>query len=491
MLPLRTVGNRRFWRTTGVTLGIFAALMIAGTLAGGGTDIGFMSLWLFVLLIAAICSNGVGWRFALGAVVGSLLLGCIAAPYLAGNSGDQVVRKKVFQLLPVVGQFLAFPAIIIALQTTIGFVIGSFVWCVMERRWIQLACSGLLAVGIIRALLPALQAACPSSLSWSPPPPLGPADYDQYNVVNIAGPPAERRARFAEVDFETLENVSYGPHGLDNQLDLYLPKGGPNPEPVVVCIHGGWGGERKEVFREVPQWMVPLLKRGIAVAPINFRWLADHRFPAQIQDCNAAIRFLRASADKYGLDPDHIGVLGHSCGSHLAALVAGATDVPEFMSDGWNLNVSTRVQAVVMSAALVDIRTWTEQARLHLRCCNFPGSDYAFSERPDGESAIIHMLLGGSVEERPETAHWASPVQYVTKNHPPTFLVNGFRDGNAPPHQAEYYHCLLRSTEVESELLIIPGDGHHAAMRAGTPIATFFEKHLKPNRAAPKASAID
>jgi acetyl esterase/lipase len=364
----------------------------------------------------------------------------------------------------------------------LGFFVGSLVWCIADRRWIQLACSGLVAIAFVRVLLPAMQAASPSCEPRSHPPPLGVTDYVQYTVFESAGPRRERGASLSAVDFERLADISYGPHGIDNLLDLYLPNGASKPLPVVVCIHGGWGGERKELFRETPQWVAPMFKHGLAVAPINFRWLSEHPFPAQIQDCNAAVRFLRASATQYGLDADHIGVLGHSCGSHLAALVAAADDVPDFQSDGLNPEVSSRVQAVVMSGALVDIRTWTEQARLHMRCCNHPLADYAFREEPDGESGAVKLLLGGSAIERPREALKASPVHYVTKNHPPTILVNGFRDNNTPPHQAEYYHCLLRNVGVDSELMIIPGDGHQAATRAGIPIAEFFERYLKQTR---------
>jgi acetyl esterase/lipase len=424
-------------------------------------------------------------------MAGSFLVGCIAAPFLAGHDGDQVVRKKVFQLLPALVQFLAFPALLIAMLTTIGFFLGSLVWCVTERRWIQLVCSGLLAVGFASGLLPAMRVASPGGRQgFTPPHPLGVEDYDQCaKMIETAGPPPER-ASWTDVEFKKLTDISYGPHGVDNRLDLYLPTEASGPMPVVVCIGGGWS-ERKEEFGEAPEWVVPLLRRGIAVAPVNFRgilvqdrsgvrWVPEHRFPVQIQDCKAAVRFLRTSADKYGLDPQQIGAFGHSCGSHLAALLGGATNVPEFEADGLNREVSSRVQAVAMSGSLVDIRTWAEQARSHLRCMNWPGSDYAFCDRSDGESSAIFQLLGGTVTEHPEAALKASPIHYVTKDHPPTFLVNGFRDGNTPPHQAEYYYCLLREAGVDSELMLIPGDFHQAAKRAGGPIAEFFLRHLSP-----------
>ena len=497
MSSLQAFGQRRFRWVAGSVLGLLGVVVVGGIVANGAnvaSESVFMALWFISLVTAAIGSRGVGWRFFVGSIAGSILVGCLAAPFLAGFDNDEVIRKKVFQLLPALVQFLAFPALMIALLTTMGFFVASFVWCVTERRWIQLACSGLLVVGAICVLVPTMREASPGYAARTHPLPLGTGE----NIIRCerfesAGPPPER-ANWTDVEFEKLSDISYGPHGIDNLLDLYVPKRVSGPIPVVICIGGGWA-ERKEAFGEAPQWMVPLLMRGIAVAPVSFRgivvgdgsgmrWVPEHRFPVPIQDCKAAVRFLRASADKYGLDPEHIGALGHSCGSHLAALLAGAENVPEFEGDGLHRDVSSRVQAIAMSGVLVDVRTWTEQAQYHARSLNWPTWEYVYSGSynvPDREFSGLYYLLGGLVARNPEAALKASPVHYVTKNHPPTFLVNGFRDANTPPYQAEHYHCLLRDAGVESELLLIPGDFHGAAKRVGIPIAEFFVRHLKPS----------
>jgi acetyl esterase/lipase len=156
------------------------------------------------------------------------------------------------------------------------------------------------------------------------------------------------------------KNVPYVEGGHSRQvLDLYLPdQPSEKPWPVVIWIHGGaWmGGSR------VNPPIMALLQKGIAVASIDYRFSQDAIWPAQSYDCKAAVRFLRAHADKYHLDADRFGVGGDSAGGHLAAFVGTSGDVATMEGDLGNTNVSSQVQAVLDWFGPTDLLVMGEQA---------------------------------------------------------------------------------------------------------------------------------
>ena len=143
---------------------------------------------------------------------------------------------------------------------------------------------------------------------------------------------------------QALRNLPYVANGHERQrLDLYLPEKAEGRLPLIVWIHGGawWAGSKEDCPA------VPLAAKGYAVASINYRFSQHAVFPAQIEDCKAAIRWLRANAAKYHLDADHIGVWGASAGGHLVALLGTTGGVKELEGKGGNLDQSSRVQCVV------------------------------------------------------------------------------------------------------------------------------------------------
>src|SRR5208337_3078994 len=165
--------------------------------------------------------------------------------------------------------------------------------------------------------------------------------------VNLAVP-QERRKRPAPPRLlegvRVLRDLQYVEHGHErNRLDLYLPEKAEGRLPLVVWNHGGgWVGGSKEGCPAVP-----LTTRGYAVASLNYRLSQHAVFPAQIQDCKTAVRWLRANAAKYDLDPEHVGVWGASAGGHLVALLGTTGNVKELEGTGGNLDQSSRVQCVV------------------------------------------------------------------------------------------------------------------------------------------------
>jgi acetyl esterase/lipase len=244
-----------------------------------------------------------------------------------------------------------------------------------------------------------------------------------------------------------------------NKLDLYLPEKGDGPLPLVVWVHGGawWAGSKENCPA------LPLVERGYAVASINYRLSQHAVFPAQIEDCKAAVRWLRANAEKHGIDADRVGVWGASAGGHLVALLGTAGDVKEFDGKGDSAEVSSRVQCVV---------DWFG-----------PANFLTMRGRHDNADSPEAKLIGGAIQDNKEKAARANPITYVDKNDPPFLIMHGEDDRVVPINQSEELDQALRAAGVDVTLVRIP-DAGHGGPGFNTPairkqIDDFFAKHLK------------
>ncbi|MGH7174253.1 MAG: alpha/beta hydrolase fold domain-containing protein, partial [Gemmataceae bacterium] len=258
-----------------------------------------------------------------------------------------------------------------------------------------------------------------------------------------------------------LRDVPYVADGHERQkLDLYLPEKVRGPLPVIVYVHGGaWRGGSKEAGRQ----LVSFVAKGYAVAAVNYRLSQHAKFPAQIEDCKTAIRWLRAHAKEYNLDTDHFGAMGGSAGGHLVALLGTAGHVKELEGKG-NLEQSSRVQAVV------DWFGPTDLTKLSGR-----------NTRPDSPQA---KLIGGPIADNKDKADKANPITYITKDAAPFLIMHGTRDQTVPFNQSELLHAALKKAGVETTLKPIEGAGH-GGPQFQTPeivktLETFFDRYLKP-----------
>ncbi len=249
------------------------------------------------------------------------------------------------------------------------------------------------------------------------------------------------------------------------RLDLYLPENITGPVPVILCIHGGgWSRGNK---RRCPALI--LVDNGYAVASIEYRLTGEAAFPAQIEDCKAAVRWLRANAAKYNFEPDRIGAWGHSSGAHLAALLGTSGEVPALEGSGDNLQYSSRVQAVCEVSGPADLLRMYREAS------------------PDARSAMglsvqsaIAALIGGPVEENEAKAIAASPVTYVSKDDPPFLIIHGEQDTTVPVSQSRLFAAALEAAGVETTLDVVAGRGHGTGgPRFEAAIEKFFDKHLR------------
>lgn len=238
-------------------------------------------------------------------------------------------------------------------------------------------------------------------------------------------------------------DLPYVTGGHERQrLDLYLPPNAKNV-PLVVWVHGGgWQNGSKD---RTPALV--LLSKGYAVASINYRLSSHAVFPAQIEDCKAAIRWLRAHASDYGYDPNRIAAWGSSAGGHLVAMLGVTGDVKEF-DTGENLNVSSRVQAVVNYYGPSDLLSMDAQSTAISRMKH---------DAPDSPES---RLLGGTLQENKEKARRASPITYVSKDDPPMLLVHGDADPLVPLAQSETLLAALKKAGVDASLYVVKGGGH-------------------------------
>jgi acetyl esterase/lipase len=239
--------------------------------------------------------------------------------------------------------------------------------------------------------------------------------------------------------FHAVHDISYVPHGGRSQtLDLYVPDLPATPQPVMVWIHGGgWFSGDKAA----PPGM-GLLQRGFVVASINYRLSTEAVFPAQIFDCKAAIRFLRANARQFGIDPSRIGVWGDSAGGQLAALLGTTNGRAEYEGTEGNAKFSSDVQAV---------------------CDWFGPSDFlqAADQSPQS-AAAIKQLLGGVGTSVASTARFASPAQQVLPRQslPPFLIMHGDQDPLVPAHQSRVFYQKLKLVGANAQLVILAHSGH-------------------------------
>jgi acetyl esterase/lipase len=257
--------------------------------------------------------------------------------------------------------------------------------------------------------------------------------------------------------------VEYAVAGGEHlQVDLARPKNGDGPFPAIVCIHGG--GFRAGKREGYDKLCVTLAQQGYVAITVTYRLAPASQFPAAVYDCKAAVRWLRANASKYHVDPARIGVHGGSAGGHLALFLGVTAGVKEFEGDSGNLEQSSSVACVV----------------------SFYGpSDFTKSYGKSVDAAeVLPLFLGGDVEHARLAHIRSSPLNWVTPDAPPTLCVHGTDDKYVAYEQAGWMVDRLKACGVEADLLTLDGAGHGfkgaAAEKAQAALLEFFAKHLKP-----------
>ena len=233
-------------------------------------------------------------------------------------------------------------------------------------------------------------------------------------------------------------DIVYGTGGGEElKLDMASPKEPGAKRPCVVVIHGGaWRGGERQVHRDQ---VLNLAKEGYVAVTIQYRLLPKYRFPAQIEDAKCAVRYLRANAEKYGLDPDRIGAVGYSAGAHLAMMLGVTSAEDGLEGEGGNAGVSSRVQVVVSFAGPTSL-----------------GAE----DIPPVSVGLVSDFLGGTRYDLPEIYKKASPISFVTSDDAPIFLTQGTKDQLIPTTQAVAMMNALTDAGVPGHIELILGADH-------------------------------
>lgn len=266
----------------------------------------------------------------------------------------------------------------------------------------------------------------------------------------------------ADEPFEVQRDVEYAQLSGERLIaDVYVPRG-EGPFPGVLVVHGGaFMMAKKKQSRPIASY---LAEHGYTAVAIDLRMAPQFLFPAQIEDCKAAVRWMRTHAAEYKIDPARIGGFGYAAGAHLVTLL-GTTD-PSAGLEGPNVpadSPSTRLQCVVAGSTPCDFR-------------NVPA---------DGNQ--LSFWLGGTRAEKPDIYVLASPANFISKDDPPMFFYHGENDRLVPIESPQAMVAELKKAGVPAELYTVPKAGLMQAFldpQALDAAVKFLDRHLKQQPAA-------
>lgn len=243
---------------------------------------------------------------------------------------------------------------------------------------------------------------------------------------------------------ETITGIEFATvDGHSLKLDLHRPY--REKPPLVVYVHGGaWRAGSRE---DVP--LLGLMEHGFAIASVDYRLSTEARFPAQIQDIKAAVRFLRARAGELKVETTRMAIVGSSAGGHLAALTGVTNGHAEFEGRVGNLlDQSSHVDAIVSFYGASNLQSILGQS-----------TEFGLGVRVPA----LKLLLGDVPEKQPGLAKLASPVAHLDAQDPSLLLIHGDADPQMPLAQSVEFHEACKKRDVPVELVILPGAKHGGA----------------------------
>jgi acetyl esterase/lipase len=271
--------------------------------------------------------------------------------------------------------------------------------------------------------------------------------------------PAARAADKADVEYKP--DITYATvDGEELQLDLATPAGLDHPVPAIVVIHGGgWSGGKR-------QDMAPIAKliaaHGYVAPTISYRLAPKHRFPAQIEDVKAAVRYLRANAKELNIDPKRIGATGISAGGHLSMMLGTMDSGDGLEGEGGNADQPSKVQAVVNIVGPVNL---------------------VIDEYTPTQNGILTAFLGGPPKEKVDDCRRASPITYINKGDAPMLSFFGTDDPLIQYDQAFQLTTALDDADVPGRVELLLGASHGwvgpELTRTTDAMMSFFDEHLK------------
>ncbi|HQP96881.1 MAG TPA: alpha-L-fucosidase [bacterium] len=268
--------------------------------------------------------------------------------------------------------------------------------------------------------------------------------------------------------FRFERDVRYGTESELQRLDILYPVDPAKRIPAIVMIHGGgWYTGGKGGLKTL-RMMCDFAKAGYAPLSIDYRLSDEAVFPAAVEDCKRAVRWLRAQADRYGVDPARVGAIGASAGGHLSAMLAVTTPRDGFEGEDNESDRSSAVQASVPICAPFDLRVPLTK--------NLANQD----------DPLVVRFLGGSLAQKADAAYRASPITCVRSDLPPMLIIHGTADNRVDVTQSISMADALRETGAPCELILVEGGKHGMDIvrdrEVFEKILVFFEKHFKADR---------
>ena len=270
-----------------------------------------------------------------------------------------------------------------------------------------------------------------------------------FIALLLAG--ATAGAQEDSTDIVIQNNIVYStPDDEELCLDVYQPRAG-GPFSAVLVVHGGaW---KKGNRKQLKGYAESLAKRGHCCFAISYRLAPEHKFPAQIEDCRAAVKWIRRNAAKYRVDPARLGAIGYSAGGHLVALLGTTGESPSSENGG----IDTRLQAVAAGGA---------------------PSDFRFM--PDNGEGLAYWL-GGNYDQEKANFENASPTLFVSEDDAPMLFFNGTHDRTVPLTWTRPLYDLMKQAGVDVVLHTVDGADHLGAARDQDALRAaydFLDKHL-------------
>jgi len=261
-------------------------------------------------------------------------------------------------------------------------------------------------------------------------------------LAKVIDPP---RVDFAAQGMTYEPDIAYAVmSGFQLKLDLFYSKTSAKPMPAVVWFHGGgWSNEKLDRKYRPEEQLAVLAKEGFFIVSADYRLIQQSPFPACLEDCKCVIRWVRANAEKYGVDPDRIGVMGESAGGHLVALLGSTGGIKELEGDGPYQDYSSEVQAVIPWYAPSDMRMRTQgdEEKTKGMATRFCGT-----EDLDKASRIMSKM---------------SPILYMDReNLPPFLFVHGNADRLVNYQNSVDMCAKMKENGQNAELITVNGQGH-------------------------------
>lgn len=261
---------------------------------------------------------------------------------------------------------------------------------------------------------------------------------------------------WAAEDNGITADVVYGhKHGMALTFDVFKPKQ-PNGAGVLFMVSGGWFSHWYPPEQAV-RLFAPLLERGFTVFAVRHGSSPKYVIPEIIEDVRRSVRFIRRHAERFGVDPERLGVTGMSAGGHLSLMLGTTSDGGDPQAKDEVLRLSDRVAAVVAYFPPTDVRPWVNEKSKYWQ--DYPALRFDAGQAPD-----------------------CSPLLHVSDDDPPTLLIHGDEDKLVPLDHSQKIQAEFQNKKVPCEVLVIEGAGHgfrgEDGKRASQATIAWFEKHL-------------